>query len=145
MTRGRWLALAALGSLTACALVAYEPPSLYDRLGGREGIRRVVDDFLANAVADGRVNGRFAGLPPARRERLTALLADQICAATGGPCLYLGRDMATAHRGMRISEGEWTATVEVLDRALQGRGVSGAARADLLGLLGAMKKDIVGQ
>ena len=48
----------------ACATMGDPPPSLYKRLGGRDGIALVVDDFVANMVADPRVNNRFQGMPP---------------------------------------------------------------------------------
>ena len=35
-------------------------PSLYDRLGGKPAITAVVDDFVGNVAADGRINQRFA-------------------------------------------------------------------------------------
>ena len=81
------------------------PPSLYKRLGKKEAITAVVDDFVTRVANDPRINGKFAG---ANIPRLKALLVEQICAATGGPCVYTGRDMKTAHKGMGISESDWT-------------------------------------
>jgi hemoglobin len=49
----------------ACASAPPEP-SLYQRLGGRESIKLVVDDFVANMAADPRVNGRFKDLDAGR-------------------------------------------------------------------------------
>ena len=133
-------------TLAACATtMAAKPPSLYQRLGGREGIRGVVDDFVATAAADDRVKGRFTGLAPAAVEKLKTNLSDQICEATGGPCSYLGRDMKATHRGMSISDAEWSATVEDLVKALEKRKVAPEDQTALLGLLGPMKADIVGQ
>jgi hemoglobin len=130
--------------LVACA-AAPPAPSLYRRLGGRDAIRLVVDDFVANVVADARIRGRFAGLQPAAVERLKTHLADQICEAAGGPCSYLGRDMKTAHRGLNISEVEWTATVEALVKALDKHRVGAREKGEVLALLAPMKADIVGQ
>ena len=133
-------------ALAACATtMAAKPPSLYQRLGGREGIRGVVDDFVATAAADDRVKGRFTGLAPAAVEKLKTNLSDQICEATGGPCSYLGRDMKTTHKGMSISDTEWNATVEDLAKAMDKRNVAPEDQKALLGLLGPMKADIVGQ
>jgi hemoglobin len=143
---GWWLAMAGVVvGLGACAAMPDKPPSLYQRLGGREGIRGVVDDFVANVVADDRVKRRFAALPPPAVEKLKTNLSDQICEATGGPCAYLGRDMKTSHAGMGITETEWNATVEALSKALAKRNVPAREQQELLGALGPMKKDIVGQ
>ena len=146
VTAGVALMLAAAG----CATTTPEP-TLYRKLGmgviggGREKIAMIVNDFVANAAADDRIAGRFKGLNPAAVERLKSNLADQLCEATGGPCSYVGRDMKTAHRGMNITETEWTATVEALSRALDKNQVAPPDRAAILTLLGPMKKDIVGQ
>ena len=121
------------------------PVSLYKQLGGREGIALVVDDFVANAVADERINARFKALKPEQVFKLKSNLADQICDATGGPCAYVGRDMKTVHKGMNITEAEWTATVEALVKALDKNNVPAGAKGALLGALAPMKSDIVGQ
>lgn len=119
--------------------------SLYKRLGGREGIAGVVDDFVANMVADARVNGRFKSMPPPAVFKLKSNLSDQICEASGGPCSYLGRDMKTTHTGMQVTEAEWNATVENLVKALDKRKVDAPSKQELLGMLGSMKRDIVGR
>jgi hemoglobin len=131
-----------------CAGAATAPApsvSLYRRLGGREGIALVVGDFTANMAGDPRVNERFKGMKPPEVERFKSNLADQICDAAGGPCSYLGKDMKAAHTGMKITEAEWNATVENLVKALDKHKVDAKAKSELLGALGPMKKDIVGQ
>jgi hemoglobin len=139
------LALLVALNLAACATMGEPPPSLYQRLGGREGIALVVDDFVANMVADARVNARFKGMQPPAVFKLKSNLSDQICDATGGPCAYLGRDMKATHKGMKISEGEWSATVEALVKALDKRKVAEKEKTELIGVLGPLKGDIVGQ
>jgi hemoglobin len=145
----RWALGVVLASavLAGCASTPAPPeqPSLYKRLGGREGIAQVVDSFVSNLVADERVKARFAPLQPAQVFQLKSHLSDQICEATGGPCSYVGRDMKTAHKGMFITEAEWNATVEDLIRALDKHRVGAREKSELLAALGPMKKDIVGQ
>ena len=131
-------------TLPACVTMTAEP-SLYDRLGGRHPIAVVVDDFVANVVADNRINARFKALQPADVFRLKSNLSDQICEATGGSCSYIGKDMKTVHQGMKITDAEWNATVEALVKALDKNKVPDKEKSELLGLLGPMKKDIVGQ
>jgi hemoglobin len=137
-----------LVSLGACASTGPEAPatpSLYRRLGGREGIAQVVGDFTTNMAGDARINARFKSMKPPEVERFKSNLADQICEATGGPCSYVGKDMKKAHAGMKITDAEWNATVENLVKALDKHNVNAQAKQELLGLLGPMKKDIVGQ
>src|SRR5262249_26266730 len=82
--------------------------SLYERLGGKDAITAVVDDFVGRVAADNRINRFFA---KANVPRLKARLVDQICEATGGPCKYTGADMKTAHKGMGISNADFDALV----------------------------------
>lgn len=154
------LALAALATpaFAQCA-GAYDPKTgtnfgpcppastlpLYKRLGGREGIAVVVASFVGLLAGDARVNARFKSLKPAEVEKLKSNVSDQICEATGGPCSYLGRDMKMTHKGMAITEAEWSATVENLVKALDQARVGATEKGELLGMLGPMKGDIVGQ
>ena len=114
--------------------------SLYDRLGGKSAITAVVDTFVARVAADTRINKKFArsNIPRVKTE-----LVDQICAQTGGPCTYTGRTMKDAHRGMKVTEGEFNALVEDLTAALNVFKVPAREQNELLSALGAMKSDIV--
>jgi hemoglobin len=114
--------------------------SLYDRLGGKDAIKAVVDEFVANVVADKRINKFFAKADAAK---LKGHLVDQVCMATGGPCKYTGKDMKTAHKGMGVKDADFTALVEDLVKALDKFKVPKAEKDELLGALGGMKGDIV--
>lgn len=114
--------------------------SLFDRLGGKDAITAVVDEFLKNVVADKRINEFFKKSDAAK---LKGLLVDQVCAATGGPCKYTGKDMKTAHAGMKITEAHFNALVEDLVKALDKFKVGAKEKEELLGALGGMKGDIV--
>jgi hemoglobin len=144
----RRLVVAALvaGVLAGCQSMgggmAMEKKSLYDRLGGQPAIVAVVDDFVGNVAADNRINGFFARTDIPRLKRL---LVEQICAGTGGPCTYTGRDMKTAHRGMNITEAQFNALVEDLVKSLDKFKVPAQEKGELLGILGPMKPSIVGQ
>lgn len=133
--------LAALG-LVACATPDRKPPpqSLYDRLGGKPAITAVVDDFVANVASDPRINQQFANTDIPRLKRL---LVEQICAGTGGPCQYTGRDMRTAHAELGVSSGEFNALVEDLVRSLNKFKVPAQEQKELLAVLGPMKTAIV--
>ncbi len=122
------------------AQVSAPVKSLYERLGGKSAITAVVDQFVANVAADRRINGRFAAtdIPGLKRN-----LVDQVCSASGGPCIYTGRDMRATHAGMQITTTDFNALVEDLVAALDKFKVSGQEKQELLGILGPMKKDIV--
>ncbi len=114
--------------------------SLYDRLGGKSAITAVIDTFVAHVAADARINKKFArsDIP-----RVKAMLVDQVCMQTGGPCTYSGRSMKESHRNMSVTEGEFNALVEDLVAALNAFNVPKREQDELLAALGSMKADIV--
>jgi len=137
------VALVAALLLAACQDMGMAPQkSLYERLGGKDAITAVVDDFVANVAADKRINGFFAKTDVPRLKRN---LVDQICQATGGPCTYTGKDMKTAHKGMGITDADFNALVEDLKKSLDKFKVPAKEQGDLLGVLGPLKPQIVGQ
>jgi hemoglobin len=114
--------------------------SLYTRLGAHEAIKAVVEDFVGRCAGDSRINAKFGRTDV---PRLKAMLADQICQASGGPCTYAGRDMAETHAGMGVTAGEFDALVEDLVATLDQFNVPKAEQDELIGLLGPMRPDIV--
>ncbi len=114
--------------------------SLFERLGGKPALTAVVDEFVARAAADTRINKKFGktDIP-----RLKFHLVEQLCAATGGPCKYTGRSMKAAHKDMKVTEGEFNALVEDLVGALDKFSVPEKEKGELLGILGPLKAQIV--
>ena len=121
--------------------------TLYSRLGGKKAITAVVDQFVTNCATDPRINKFFADTAkdPKRLAKFKKNLIDQICQASGGPCKYKGKDMKTAHKGMGITDADFNALVEDLVKALDQFHVGATEKNELLGALGPMKGDIVGQ
>src|SRR5262245_38513346 len=127
--------------LTAFSVSAFaQQKSLYERLGGKEAISAVVDDFAANVLSDPRINKKFARSDPAR---LLANLKDFVCFATGGPCQYTGLDMKTSHKNMGSTAGEFNALVEDLVKTLNKFRVPSKEQNELLSALAGLKGDIV--
>jgi hemoglobin len=121
--------------------------SLYSRLGGKKAITAVVDQFVANVGGDDRINHFFADTvkDKKRLDKFKDNLVDQICQASGGPCKYKGKDMNTAHKGMGITDADFNALVEDLVKALDKFNVGATEKGELLGALGGLKDQIVGQ
>jgi hemoglobin len=114
--------------------------SLYDRLGGLDAITAVVDDFVNRTTEDPRIKDRFFNTDPVQ---LKKLLVEFVCMATGGPCKYTGRDMATSHSGMELVDEEFDALVEDLVGSLDKFKVPEKEKGELLGALGPLKPQIV--
>ena len=120
--------------------------SLYDRLGGKKGITAVVNDFVTKISTDTRVNSFFAATTsdPARLSKFKNNFVNQLCQASGGPCKYTGKDMKTAHAGMKITNDDFNAVVEDLTSALDKHKIGENEKNQLLGVLGPMKPEIAG-
>ncbi|HEY7608220.1 MAG TPA: group 1 truncated hemoglobin [Alphaproteobacteria bacterium] len=119
-----------------------DPNSLYARLGQRPAIEAVMTDFVNRMAKDRRVNKRFAKTDA---KVFIAKLTDQLCEASGGPCKYAGKDMKTAHAGMKITNREWNITVGHIAGAMRAKKVPRREQREVLAVLGPMKGDIVGQ
>jgi hemoglobin len=114
--------------------------SLYERLGGIDAIKAVVDDFVGNVAADKRINKFFANTDIYRLKRN---LVAQICQGTGGPCTYTGRSMKDAHAGMGVRSRDFDALVGDLGKTLKKFKVPTREQHELVAILAPMKKDIV--
>jgi hemoglobin len=114
--------------------------SLFDRLGGEAAITAVVHEFLKKCASDPIIKKRFEG---ANLPRLRNKLIEQLVAATGGPRVYTGLDMRTAHAGMNITEAEFNALVKNLIVTMKEFKVPQREQNEILGALGPMKSDIV--
>ena len=136
------ITVAALFAIAGATTDAMEKKSLYERLGGQPAITAVVDDFIGNVAADKRINGRFA---KANIPHLKMRLVELISAGAGGPVPYTGLNMKAAHAGMNITDAEFADLVEDLVKSLDKFRVPEEEKSELLGILGPMKGDIVGQ
>ena len=128
---------------TAKSSVQPQQKSLYLRLGGYDAIAAVSDDFIGR-LASGKLLSRFVvGLSDDSKKKLRQHLVDFLCNATGGPCLYLGRDMKTAHTGLGITEADWKEGVDALVATLDKFKVPDKEKNEVLGAVSGLKKDIV--
>ncbi len=148
-----------LGMLAGCKATDEKPAtpapapvaakSLYERLGGEPAIKAVVDDFVARAAANPAVNFTRKGSIRewnASAENVATLktrLVDLIGQLTGGPQKYLGRDMKSAHAGMKITAAEFNALAGDLAASLDKFKVPAKEKAELMAIVASTQKDIV--
>ena len=134
------LLLASIGSTQA---VAQDKNSLYKRLGGYDAIAQVTDDFIKALATDPKLGRFFVGASDSTKGKIRQLVVDQLCAATGGPCIYLGRDMKTAHKGLGITEEDWNIAVKHLVETLTKFKVKEREQKEVAAALSTLKADIV--
>ena len=137
------LAVVALAVAVAAPLFAQTPPTLYKRLGGYDAIAAVTDEFIGRLSTDVQFKVFFVGHSTDSLKKIRQNVIDQLCAATGGPCVYVGRDMKTSHAGLGITEKDWDASVKHLVATLDKFNVPAKEREEVLAAVGGLKKDIV--
>ncbi len=117
--------------------------SLYERLGGYDGITAFANDLLPRLQGDSQL-GRFwqnRGDDGIAREK--QLLIDYISASAGGPLLYTGRDMLTSHKGMKISESDWSVFLGHAGDTFTALAVPAQECYDVVAFVLSLKDDIV--
>jgi hemoglobin len=137
-------ALALAGALaTTVSAQAPKGASLYKRLGGYDAIAAVTDDFVPRLASDPQLSKYFAGAGKDTQMRIRQHVVDFICNATGGPCLYTGRPMKTAHAGLGISESDWEVSLRHFVATLDRFKVPTQEKDELLAAVSGLKADIV--
>lgn len=117
-----------------------ELAGVLEDFGGKLGLRAIVGTFMGNMMVDPRTQPFFANVD---RERVKRELAEQFCVILGGDCTYSGRDMRTAHAGMKIDRNNFNALVENLQRAMDTHKVPFRSQNKLLAILAPMHREVV--
>ncbi|MDF1744002.1 MAG: group 1 truncated hemoglobin [Gimesia sp.] len=118
-------------------------PSLYERLGGYDGITAFANDLLPRLQGDNQL-GRFwenRGTDGVEREK--QLLIDFLCSIAGGPVYYTGRNMITTHAGMKISESDWSIFLGHAGETMKALQVPQQECDDIVGFVLSLKEEIV--
>lgn len=119
--------------------------TLYERLGKIEGISRLVDDVVELHMNNPSVSPRFLPLRenPARLALIKSHTVNFFCAGSGGPEGYDGKDMATTHKGMNISEQEFLAVVDDILEAMEKNVLGQEEKKEVLAILYSLKGGII--
>ena len=139
------LILVALLLTNALSVSAQGGNTLYKRLGGYDAIAKVTDEFLDGLAKDKQLSRFLTGLSESSQKHLRQHVNDFLCQATGGHCVYTGRDMKTVHTGLKITESDWEATVNILSGVLDKLKVPKKEKGETLAAVASLKSDIVGR
>lgn len=115
--------------------------TLYERLGGVERISRLALDVVALHYNNPLLKTRFEQVKD--RGKLEKNLIDFICAGTGGPQTYAGKDVLSAHKHMNIDEQELVSAIDDVMAAMTRNGYAQAEKNDVLAILYSLKGDVV--
>jgi hemoglobin len=117
--------------------------SLYERLGGYDAISAVANELAPRLRADPQLGRFWAHRGDDGIKREMQFLIDFLCAKTGGPLYYRGRDMKLTHHGMRISESDWNVFLGHAGAALAKFDLSRADLEEFVAIVQGLKKEIV--
>jgi hemoglobin len=115
--------------------------TLYQRLGGADGIARIVDDFVAAHLENPVVKSRFEYIKD--MEHAKRMAREFFSAGAGGPEPYTGKDMLTAHKGMNISEQEYLAVTDDIVGAMNKQKLDEGTKNDVIAILYSLKGNII--
>lgn len=119
----------------------YPAASLYERLGGHEGIVGITRCVIRNHLANPQISARYQAV--ADMPRVERHVVEFFCAGAGGPESYTGKDMVETHRGMNVSEQEFAAVIDDALAALDEHRIEAATRNEVLGILWSLKGQVV--
>ena len=117
--------------------------SLYSRLGGSDGITAFIDDFLGRATNDPVIIPFFKGLSTADLQRIRQHVIELLCSATGGGCVYSGKEMKAVHARMEITNDTWNAFTGHLNETVTRFKIADRERNELVVIIASLKKDVV--
>lgn len=115
--------------------------TLYQRLGGANGIAKLVDDLVAAHLTNPIVKTRFENIKDL--DHAKEMARQFLGAGSGGPETYTGKDMRTAHKGMNISEQEYLAVMDDIVGAMEKHGLSEDTKKDVIAILYSLKGEII--
>ena len=131
---------ALLGAMLLIGGQRAQAASLFDDLGQKPGIERLIRQTVSIWTKDPRVSEVFDDVNLVRLQRM---LVDQICVISGGDCQYKGRSMAEAHKGLHLANRQFNAVAEDMQTAMEQLGYSYPVQNRLIALLAPMQRDVV--
>ncbi|MCD5995135.1 group 1 truncated hemoglobin [Pseudomonas sp. CDFA 602] len=138
----RLLICLTLALLVGCAQQPAKDDSLYQDLGQRAGIQRIVEGMLLNIAKDERIVERFRKV---NIVRLRDKLVEQFCVEAGGPCRYTGDSMAESHKGQNLTPSDFNALVEDLIDAMDAEKIPVPVQNRLIARLAPMRGEVIGK
>lgn len=117
--------------------------TLFERLGGYEGITTFVEDLLSRLNADPQLGRFWQHRSDDGIAREKQLLIDYLCASAGGPMYYTGRDMKVSHKGKNISESDWSVLMGHASDTMNALNIPKQECDDIASFVTSLKTDIV--
>jgi hemoglobin len=132
--------------------LAEEPESvsqstLFERLGGTDGITSIVDDVIQAHMNNPSIQARF--LPYKDQPERVAVIRQHtiefFSAGSGAQVAYTGKDMPNTHKGMNISPAEYLCVIDDILMVLDNHKIDEESKKDVLSILWSLKGMIIGK
>ena len=107
-------------------------PSLYERLGGYDGITAYIALVFPRVAQHPELAHMFRGHGKDSQQRQFQLVVELVCQKTGGPCAYIGRPMPPVHDGLGITEANWTTFMTIITDGMEEKHYPTDVRAEFL-------------
>lgn len=149
LVRASLLGLALMLASTSPAFGQAQPAggqgqrTLYERLGGYNGISPVVEDFENRLFVDPTVGKYFVGMGTDTKQQFIQKTKNLVCNVTGGPCKVISRSAKTTHAGLGITNAEFDVVANHLSEALDKYKVPAPEHKELMAIIETLRKDIV--
>ena len=121
------------------------PKSLFERLGGVEGITLIVDDVIEAHMNNPEIKEIFIPYKeqPERLASIRQHTIDFFSAGSGGPVEYKGRDMPSTHKGMDITAHQYMCVMDDILSVLDEHEIDEESQKDVLAILWSLKELIM--
>lgn len=120
--------------------------SLYEKLGKKEGIIAITHDILANHLVNPVIKDSFLPYKKGGKyDNLKKHVVEFICAGSGGPEEYTGKDMSTAHKDLNVTEAEYEAATSDIMKGLEKHSKGEEIQNEVRIMLDSVKDQVVGQ
>lgn len=116
-----------------------EGTKTFEAFGGKEGLVKIMDDFMIGLIEDPRTKPFFDNN---KQVFIKAMLVEQMCELMNGGCKYPGRDMKSSHANMKVNREAFNALVEQFQFAMDKHNVPFSAQNKLLAKLAPMYRVI---
>jgi hemoglobin len=118
-------------------------PSLYQRLGGYDGVAAYVALVFPRVAQHPELSHMFRGHGKDSQQRQFQLVVELICQRTGGPCAYIGRPMPPVHDGLGITEGHWSTFLKIITDGMNEKQYPADVRDEFLALWRSFREGVV--
>lgn len=121
------------------------PRSLFERLGGVEGITMIVDDVIEEHMNNPDIKEIFIPYKeqPDRLASIRQHTIDFFSAGSGGRVEYKGRDMTATHKDMNINAHQYMCVMDDIMIVLDEHGIDEESKKDVLAILWSLKNSIM--